>query len=80
MALTKEILVAKRGIYEQGRVKALAQVNAFTGAVEAIDDLLALLAQAEESATQAARPVDVTDPGKIEEPEAAPQEEGEHNA
>ncbi len=83
--LTKEILLAKRDVYERGRVKALGQFNAFIGAIEAIDDLLGILAQAEEAAARAATPVDVTEPGNIEEspadtPPTTPQEEGEPNA
>jgi len=41
--ITREILQAQRDLYLQGREKAIAQVNAFNGGIECIDNLLRIL-------------------------------------
>ena len=48
--ITRPILEAQRKLYLQGREKAIADVNAFNGAIKAIDDLLDLCAQKEQAA------------------------------
>lgn len=62
--ITRPILEAQRALYEKGKADALtkvneaaASVNAFNGAIEAIDNLLTICAQKEE-AQAAATPVE----------------------
>ena len=47
--ITRSILEAERKRYMEGRQAALANLNAFNGAIETIDDLLKLCAQEEEA-------------------------------
>jgi hypothetical protein len=49
--ITSEVLLAKRKEYEEAKKKAIGTVNALAGAIEAIDDLLALVAQQVEPST-----------------------------
>ncbi|MFA5054415.1 MAG: hypothetical protein WC565_10165 [Parcubacteria group bacterium] len=49
--ITREVLLAKRKEYEEAKKKAIGTVNALAGAIEAIDDLLALVAQQVEPST-----------------------------
>ena len=59
--ITREILETQRGQYVKGREQAVANVSVFNGAIEAIDQLLALVAEIEaaqektEAATEAAQ-------------------------
>jgi len=48
--INRAVLEAQKELYMKGREGAVASVSAFNGAIEAIDNLLALLAQAEEAA------------------------------
>lgn len=47
--ITRPILEAQKELYEKGRAEALANFNAFNGAIEAIDNLLDILTQKEEA-------------------------------
>jgi len=49
--ITREVLLAKRNEYEEAKKKTIGTVNALAGAIEALDDLLALVAQQVEPST-----------------------------
>jgi hypothetical protein len=51
--LTREILLKQRETYKQGKEQALSQASAYSGAIDAVDHMLAVLAQ-EEAAARAA--------------------------
>jgi hypothetical protein len=62
--LTRPILEAQRETYVRGKEKALSQASAFSGAIEALDNLLAVLAQ--EETAQAIPSAQEADPDKKE--------------
>jgi len=45
--ITREILETQRGQYVKGREQAVASVSVFNGAIEAMDQLLALVTEIE---------------------------------
>jgi len=45
--ITREVLNAQRELYVKGREQAITSISAFNGAIECIDNLLALLDQAD---------------------------------
>jgi hypothetical protein len=45
--ITREVLEAQRGQYVKGREQAVANVSVFNGAIEAMDQLLALVTEIE---------------------------------
>lgn len=47
--ITRAVLEAQRGLYEKGREEARAQISAFNGAIECIDNLLRLEDQYEQA-------------------------------
>ena len=47
--ISSSILEAQKELYEKGRQEAMANVNAFSGAIEAIDSLLAMCDQYDEA-------------------------------
>lgn len=63
--ITRPILEAQKELYVKGKAEALAKVNeqaaavnAFNGAIEAIDNLLNICAQKEEAQAAAAQPAE----------------------
>ncbi len=56
--ITRPILEAQREQYVKGRDQEIAKVNAFNGAIEAIDHLLTICAQEEEAQAAAENPAE----------------------
>jgi len=56
--ITRPILEAQREQYVKGRDQEIAKVNAFNGAIEAIDHLLTICAQEEEAQAAAEKPAE----------------------